>query len=78
MSPQRVSCEGYYRRKPGRRRVEVTVENDNGRHSSAAAANVEVVMASVAALLNAINHRIRLREAASYTTKSGSKNADVA
>ncbi len=46
MSPQRVSCEGYYRRKPGRRRVEVTVENDNGRRTNAPLANVEVLMAT--------------------------------
>ncbi|MBW1712984.1 MAG: 2-isopropylmalate synthase [Deltaproteobacteria bacterium] len=43
-------------------RVSVSVEDEAGRTASAQAAAVDIVMASVEALLTAINHLIRLRE----------------
>jgi 2-isopropylmalate synthase len=42
-------------------KVSVTVEDETGRKSSADAANVDIVIASVDALLTATNHLIRLR-----------------
>jgi 2-isopropylmalate synthase len=42
-------------------KVSVTVTDDAGRQSSAAAAHVDIVQASMEALLAAINHLIRLR-----------------
>ncbi len=43
-------------------RVEVTLEDEAGNRSSASAANPDIVVASVDALITATNHLIRLRE----------------
>ena len=40
-------------------RVSVTVEDENGHSASASAANVDIVMASVDALVTATNHLLR-------------------
>jgi len=52
-------------------RVSVTVEDETGRRSSADAANVDIVIASVDALLNATNHLIRERSNARKAAKAG-------
>jgi len=57
-------------------RVSVTVEDETGRRSSADAANVDIVLASVDALLTATNHLIRMR--ANGAGKGKSDDAHVA
>jgi 2-isopropylmalate synthase len=59
-------------------RVSVAVEDETGRRSSAQSAHVDIVMASVDALLTATNHLIRLRENAGGNAETGSENVSVA
>ncbi len=59
-------------------RVSVTVEDETGMRSSAQAAHVDIVMASVDALLTATNHLIRMRENSGSKSVSESKHVGVA
>jgi len=59
-------------------RVSITVSDDSGRRASAQAAHVDIVRASVEALIAAINHLIRLRSRAGQDAEKPAKHAHVA
>ncbi|MEW5913300.1 MAG: 2-isopropylmalate synthase [Thermodesulfobacteriota bacterium] len=59
-------------------RVSITVSDDSGRRASAQAAHVDIVRASVEALIAAINHLIRLRSRASQGAEKTAEHAYVA
>jgi 2-isopropylmalate synthase len=59
-------------------RVAVAVEDETGRRCNAEAANVDIVMAGVDALIAATNRLIRLRMNSSAADEKGAANAHVA